>query len=84
MEGDIRHVSEILLVFGNVLCPGDDGVGDVAVAAPADEGHPVSVQAAGVHLAAVLDTLVQDHLSKVSKAGASIVEFQILLPAGSP
>ena len=43
MEGDIGHVSDVLLVLGNVLGRGDDVVGDVAVAAPADEGPPVLV-----------------------------------------
>ena len=49
MEGDIGHVSDVLLVLGNVLRPGDDCVGDVAVAAPADERPPVKVQATVFH-----------------------------------
>ena len=72
MEGDIGHVSDVLLVLGNVLRPRDDCVGDVAVAAPADEGLPVLVQLAGVHLPTHLDTLVKDHLSEVSKTDSSI------------
>ena len=72
MKGDIGHVSDVLLVLGDVLCPGDDRVGDVAVAAPADEGLPVLVQLAGVHLPTHLDTLVQYHLSEVRKTDTSI------------
>ena len=72
MEGDICHVSDVLLVLGNVLRPGEDRVGDVAVAAPADEGLPVLVQLAGVHLPTHLDTLVKDHLSEVRKTDASV------------
>ena len=78
LEGDVGHVSDVLLVLGNVLSPGDDRVGDVAVAAAADEGKPVLVHHAGVHLAAVLVALIQDHLSKVSKTDAPIVELQKL------
>ena len=85
MEGDIGHVSDVLLVLGNVLGPGYDRVGDVAVAAPADERLPVLVQLTGVHLAADLDAFVQDHLSEVSKADASVIELQtfgcIMVPA---
>ena len=84
LEGDIGHVSDVLLVLANILRPGYDRVGDVAVAAPADEGLPVLVQSAGVHLATHLDTLVQDHLSKVSKTDTAIVELEILDPVCIP
>ena len=72
MKGDIGHMTNVFLVLGNGLGPGDDSVGDVAVAAPADEGLPVLVQLTGVHLPTHLDTLVKDHLSEVSKTDASI------------
>ena len=84
MEGDICHVSDVLLVLGNILGRGDDRVGDVAVAAPADERLPVLVQLAGVHLAADLDAFVQDHLSEVSKADAPVVELQMFDSVGVP
>ena len=58
MEGDVGHVPYVLLVLGNILGRGDDGVGDVAVSAPADERHPVLVQPTGVHLAADVDAVV--------------------------
>ena len=83
MEGDVGHVSDVLLVLGNGLGPGDHGVGDVAVAAAADEGQPVRVHAASVHLAAELGALIQDHGSKVSKTDAPIVELQNLESPGS-
>ena len=84
MEGDIGHVSDVLLVLANILRPGYDGVGNVAVAAPADEGLPVLVQSAAVHLATHFDTLVQDHLSKVSKTDAAIVELEVCDPVCIP
>ena len=84
LEGDIGHVPDELLVLGDVLRPGDDGVGDVAVPAPADEGLPVLVQPAGVHLPTHLVALVQDHLGEVRKANAPIVCLEILDSVGVP
>ena len=78
MKGDIGHMTNVFLVLGNGLGPGDDSVGDVAVAAPADEGLPVFVQSAGVHLAADLDTFIQNHVSKVSEADATVFELEII------
>ena len=84
MEGDVGHVPYVLLVLGNILGRGDDRVGDVAVSAPADERHPVLVQPTGVHLAADLDAVVQDHLCEVSKADAPVVELQFFCSATVP
>ena len=61
-----------LLAHGDVLRLGDDGVGDVAVSAGGDEGLPVRVQSAGVHLSTILFAFVQDHFGEVSKADTAI------------
>ena len=72
-EGDIGHVSNELLVLCNVFSLDNDGVGDVAVPAPANEGLPVPVQLTVVHLLTNLLAPVHDHFGKVRKAYTPII-----------
>ena len=72
MEGDIGHVSDVLLVLGNVLGGCDDVVGHVAVAAPAGEGPPVLVQVAPVDGAAHAAAPVQDKLHEVGEGDLAV------------
>ena len=61
----------MLLVLLDGLRLDNDVVGDVTVATPADEGSPVIVQAALVHLLTVFGTFVQDHFYKVNKTDST-------------
>ena len=52
MKGDISHVPNVFLVLPDCLCPGNDGVSDIAIVAPAYEGLPVIVLSMNSCLAA--------------------------------
>ena len=77
MKGDISHVTNVFLVLTDGLGPGNDGVSDIAIVAPAYEGLPVIVQITVVHLLTLFFTSIKNHLNKVSKTNSTIVGVQI-------
>ena len=75
IKGDIGHVTNVPLVLLDGLGPGNDGVGHITVGAPADEGFPVIVHFAAVHLWTILFTVFQNHFHKHCKTDSTIVRL---------
>ena len=75
IKGDIGHVTNVPLVLLDGLRLGNDRVGHVTVGAPADEGFPVIVHFAAVHMLTILFTVFQNHFHKHCKTDSTIVRL---------